>query len=126
MCLSDAKQAARISLAQRLIAYYNSFSMQLVVNISKHVKPDQPADANQLDQLTDHMISLCDGNEGAEPLLVDCIVSLLCSEGEMSRLILLAKVCPVPEKPISVYMYMYLFFVLITNSHLTLLVVENV
>lgn len=60
------------------MTHYNDCTDELVKDISTHVKPDQPVDSNQLDELVSHMISLCDRNQ-IEPLLVDSAVSLLCS-----------------------------------------------
>ena len=84
-----------ISLAQRLISHYSDFTHQVITIISKLVRPDQPADADQMDHfdvLVNHILSLCDSNKGVEPLLVDCVVSLLCSGGKTDQLTTIAKV----------------------------------
>ncbi len=91
MCLIEATPT-KISLSQRLITQYSDNTEQLVTIISKQVRPNQPDDSNQLDQLVSHMITLCDANEGVEPLLVDSIVSLSCNGNKMDQLVKISKV----------------------------------
>ena len=91
MCLTDATPT-RISLAQRLMTHFISVSDQLVNAIHHRINPDQSVDSTQLEQVVDHMISLCGANEGAESRLIDCVVSLLCNGRKEDRLMVIAKV----------------------------------
>ena len=87
ICLVQAT-LHHILLLQRLLRGYTGSSKNLIPMLLDCIKEHQ-----NVDELINYMISLCDEDDDKLLLIIDCVISLIYTEGSMDILIKTSKVC---------------------------------